>query len=141
VEYVRQTEFTERVGNSADYAPVIEFGWHFANLPWNLNFWAYYDYASGNNNPTGNVDRTFNQLVRAGHTYFGYLDLFGRQNIEDLKFRFSANPQPWLTLLAQYHMFRLASSKDALYNAAGTAIRSDPTGNQATMRATNWICS
>ena len=29
----------------------------------------------------------------------------------------------------QYHVFRLASSKDALYNAAGTAIRSDPTGN------------
>ncbi len=103
-------------------------GWHFADLPWNMSVWAYYDYASGTADPTGNVDQTFNQLFPAGHTYFGYLDVVGRQNIRDLNFQLSSNPQPWLTLLMQYHIFHLASSKDALYNAAGVATRQDPTG-------------
>jgi len=107
-------------------------GWNFADCPGNLSFWAYYDYASGNPDPAGTVHRTFNQLFPAGHTYFGYLDLVGRQNIRDLNFQLNANPQPWLSLLMQYHIFHLASAKDALYDSAGKAIRDDPTGAAGT---------
>src|SRR5712692_7363695 len=32
----------------------------------------------------------------------------------------------------QYHIFRLDASRDALYNAGGTAIRKDPTGKAGT---------
>jgi hypothetical protein len=107
-------------------------GWHFADLPGNLSVWAYYDFASGNSDPAGTVHQTFNQLFPAGHTYFGYLDLVGRQNIHDLNFQVAANPQPWLTLLMQYHVFRLAAAKDALYSSSGSVLRDDPTGKAGT---------
>lgn len=110
-------------------AATAGLGWHFADLPWNVSLWAYYDYASGTQDPSSaEVYRTFNQLFPAGHTYFGYIDLVGRQNIHDLNFQLESNPQPWLQLRTQYHIFRLPATKDALYNAAGIPIRSDPTG-------------
>src|SRR5262249_17890343 len=51
---------------------------------WRMNptLWAYYDYASGTQDPTVNGrSQTFNQLFPFGHYYFGWLDLVGRQNI------------------------------------------------------------
>jgi hypothetical protein len=105
------------------------FGYHFPCLPWNPEVWAYYDFASGDKDPTGPGSyRTFNQLFPYGHYYLGFLDLVGRQNIRDLNFQFSVNPQPWITSLVQFHRFWLDARKDALYNAAGVPIRRDPTG-------------
>lgn len=109
-------------------AATAGLGWHFADLPGNISYWTYFDWASGTPDPAAGVDRTFNQLFPAGHTYFGYLDLVGRQNIEDLNFQLESNPEPWLQLRLQYHIFRLAAAKDALYNASGSPIRQDPTG-------------
>lgn len=123
-----------QTGDSAGRTVNAQFGtaglgWHFADLPWNISFWTYYDYATGTQDPvSGNVNRTFNQLFAAGHTYFGYIDLVGRQNIKDLNFQLEMNPQPWLQLRAQYHIFQLAATKDFLYNASGAPIRRDPTG-------------
>ena len=37
-------------------------------------------------------------------------------------------PTNWITCLAQYHVLRLDSEFDALYNSAGNAVRRDPTG-------------
>jgi hypothetical protein len=37
-----------------------------------------------------------------------------------------------VTFWTQYHHFWLASANDALYNAAGNAVRRDPTGNAGT---------
>ncbi len=104
-------------------------GYQFKDCPWNPQFWAYYDYASGDPDPrnTG-THRTFNQLFPFGHYYMGYLDLVGRQNINDINFQAVAYPTKWITLLTQYHIFRLAADKDALYGAAGQVLRRDPTG-------------
>jgi Alginate export len=104
-------------------------GWHFARLPWNINFWTYFDYASGTQDPaSSNVSRTFNQLFSAGHTYFGAIDVVGRQNIQDLNFQLELNPTKWIQFKTQYHIFKLSATRDALYNSGGTAIRRDPTG-------------
>ncbi|MCX7665094.1 MAG: alginate export family protein [Gemmataceae bacterium] len=118
------------VGNRTQDAQMLTtgLGWHFANLPWNISLWAYFDYASGTSEPASGVSRTFNQLFPAGHTYFGYIDLVGRQNIQDLNFQLELNPQPWILLRAQYHIFQLAVKQDALYNAGGVPLRRDPTG-------------
>ena len=103
-------------------------GWHFTDLPFNPTVWAYYDYASGDQDPNDNNFGTFNQLFPFGHYYLGFIDLVGRQNIHDLNFHLITNPRPWLTLLAQYHIFDLASANAPLFNAGGVPIRSDPTG-------------
>lgn len=110
-------------------AAVVRLWWHFADLPGNVSFWTYCDYATGTQDPSSRgVDRTFNQLFGGNHSYFGYLDLVGRQNIRDLYFQIESNPQPWVQLRMQYYMFHLAATRHALYNLSGTPIRRDPTG-------------
>jgi hypothetical protein len=104
-------------------------GYHFAKQPMNPVFWAMYDYASGDTQPNaGSIFGTFNQLFPFGHYYFGWLDLVGRQNIQDFNMHLYLYPTKWITLWTQYHHFRLASQRDGLYNVAGTILRRDPTG-------------
>ena len=112
---------------------VAGLGYRFAEVPWNPTFWAYYEYASGDPNPTGTTTyRTFNQLFPQGHNYFGYADIVGRQNIKDINFQFSVTPEQWMNLSVQYHIFHLDSAKDALYNSRGVAIRQDVKGLSGT---------
>jgi hypothetical protein len=110
----------------------VGLGYHF-DMPMDPQFWIYNEYASGDRNPgAGHYRGTFNQLFPFGHYYFGFLDQVGRQNIDDLNMQFALYPAKWIQTVVQYHMFRLDSAKDALYNAAGNAIRRDPTGRAGT---------
>lgn len=101
-------------------------GYNFKDATWTPTVWACYDYASGG--PTTGTAHTFNQLFPFGHYYLGWIDQVGRQNIHDLNFHLYLYPTKWLTAWAQFHSFWLADKSDALYNAAGNAIRRDPTG-------------
>jgi len=103
-------------------------GYHWEELEWSPTVWAYYDFASGDNQPNTGTVTTFNQLFAFGHYYLGWIDQVGRQNIHDLNFHLYAYPTKWLTTWVQFHCFWLASRRDALYNAAGVAVRRDPTG-------------
>jgi hypothetical protein len=104
-------------------------GYHAKDLPWSPTAWVYYDYASGDSTPNVGTAHTFNQLFPFGHYYLGWADLVGRQNIQDLNAHLYLYPTKWITLWLQYHNFWLADPHDALYNAAGNAIRRDPTGS------------
>jgi len=103
-------------------------GRHFKDAPLTPTFWIYYDYASGDKNPNMGNYNTFNQLFPFGHYYLGWIDQVGRQNIHDINAHLFLYPTNWVTLWTQYHHFRLDSSRDALYNAAGVPTRRDPTG-------------
>jgi hypothetical protein len=121
--------------NQIDSAGAVStgIGYQFANVPMNPQFWIYNDWASGGQNPlTGNVHGTFDQLFAWGHLYFGYLDLVGRQNIDDVSMQFGFFPTKWILTTVQNHVFHLVSPRDALYNSAGTPIRSSPTGTAGT---------
>ncbi|HTU16695.1 MAG TPA: alginate export family protein [Gemmataceae bacterium] len=105
-------------------------GYNFRKLPLNPTVWVYYDHASGQPGPPGStsVHQTFDQLFPFGHYYFGMMDITGRQNINDFHTDLSFFPTKWWTVWAQYHVLRLDSPFDALYNSAGVATRIDPTG-------------
>ena len=90
--------------------------------------WAYYDWASGDKDPTDTTHGTFNQYFPLAHKYFGFMDIIGRQNIQDANVLFTLQPTNKVKLLAWYHIFHLQSDTDALYNAAGAPIYQDPTG-------------
>jgi hypothetical protein len=121
-------------GSWADQAILAQFasvnlGYYFKDVWATPTVWASYDYASGDPDPfqTGQR-RTFNQLFQFGHYYFGFADVVGRQNIRDWNLQAYAYPAKWLTTGVQFHVFRLDSNKDALYNFAGVPIRRDPSG-------------
>jgi hypothetical protein len=110
-------------------------GYAFRDLPWQPQFWAYYDYASGSPVRDSTAEfGTFNQLFPFGHYYFGYLDEIGRENIHDLNFQAAFYPTKWITGVVQYHVFRLDQARDALYGTATgyTTERFDPTGKAGT---------
>jgi len=90
--------------------------------------WAYYDWASGDANPTDGVHGTFNQYFPLGHKYFGFMDIIGRQNIEDFNVLATLQPHDKVKFLMWYHLFRLEEARDGVYNAGGGLIYRDPTG-------------
>lgn len=107
-------------------------GYEWVDLPWKPTLWAYHDWASGDDKPTDRRHGTFNQLFPLAHKYFGFADLVARQNIRDLNFLLTSQPTEKTKLLVWWHIFHLDDSRDALYNAAGAPIRSDPTGRAGT---------
>jgi hypothetical protein len=104
-------------------------GWNFKDVWAKPTIWFGYDYASGDPDPNNTGQhRTFNQLFQFGHYYYGFMDVTGGQNIRDWNVQAYAYPVNWLTTGIQYHIFRLDSNKDALYNFAGQVLRQDRTG-------------
>lgn len=88
------------------------------DVKWTPTVWLWYDYASGDDDPGGDIN-TFNQLEPLAHKYFGWTDLVGRQNIHDLNFQLILKPHEKVTLIGWAHFLWLAESRDGLYNPAG----------------------
>lgn len=79
---------------------------------WKPEFWVYYDWASGDDT----VGNGFHHYVPRAHYYMGFMDLFGRRNIEDINIQVTVKPTNKLTVLAWCHFFSLANGNDVPYN-------------------------
>lgn len=108
-------------------------GYTFGETPWKPRIGAGIDWASGDKNPFDRKVETFDSLFQAGHKYFGYIDLIGRQNVLDIYANVMTTPitdkvktETW------YHCFWLDSDTDALYNVAGVPGRRDRSGHSGT---------
>jgi hypothetical protein len=84
--------------------------------------YAEFDYASGDGEPGGHVG-TFNQLQPSAHSFLGYMDFIGRQNIVNSLVGVTVSPVRNLTLSLQQYFFWRASERDALYNKQGVVLR------------------
>jgi hypothetical protein len=86
--------------------------------PWKPELWCYYDWASGGDRlGAGNG---FHHLFPLGHKYLGYMDLFGRSNIQSPNVLFTVQPHKRLQLLAWYYYFFLDTAADTPYNVTMT---------------------
>lgn len=88
-------------------------------IPWQPNFWAYFDYASGSGNPNGGTTNTFAQQYGLTHAFLGQIDNIARQNIIDYNLKFTVKPVTQFSFQTQYHYFDLANSHDTLYTITG----------------------
>jgi hypothetical protein len=111
---------------------VAGVGYWFKNVPTSPTLWAYYDYASGTQNPSSNLHQTFNPLFPFGHTYFAGLDTIGRENIRDFHVEYASFVTDWFRVSGGYHALSLDSAKDALYSPSGSVVRQDTTGKSGT---------
>ncbi|MCA9123656.1 MAG: alginate export family protein [Planctomycetaceae bacterium] len=107
----------------------IGLGHDFEQVCWKPSLWLYYDWASGDADPTDGKVGTANQYFPLGHKYLGWMDIVGRQNIEDLNMLLTLQLADNWKFLAWYHAFWLQQSRDALYDAGGAPIYHDPTGS------------
>ena len=87
-------------------------GRKLSSFSWKPELWLYYDWASGDDT----VGNGFHHYVPRAHYYLGFMDLFGRRNIEDLNILLTAKPTRKLSLLAWCHFFSLANGNDVPYN-------------------------
>ena len=97
---------------------------------WNPIVWAWYDWASGEEDPANVArgDNGFDHLFPLAHKYNGFMDLFGRRNLNDINFQFiTPILGPKVKLLLWYHHFFLDqlttpySVTMAPFNAANVA--------------------
>lgn len=87
-------------------------GRKFESVLWTPTLWLYYDWASGDNTP-GSGYHHYQPLV---HKYLGFMDLFGRRNIEDANVLLTMQPHEKLKLLMWYHIFHMENINDVPYN-------------------------
>jgi hypothetical protein len=78
---------------------------------WNPVRWTYYDYAAGSNT----LGNGFHHLFPLGHRYLGFMDLFGRRNIESINVLLTMQPHERVTLLAWYYYLWLENPNDVPY--------------------------
>ena len=84
----------------------------FKDVCWKPEVWVFYDFASG----SGRTGNGFHTYVQRAHYYLGFMDLFGRRNLEDVNARLTLKPADELTFVVWYHYFSLATGKDVPYN-------------------------
>lgn len=96
--------------------------------PWEPNFWVFYDWASGDRNPTNGTTNTFHQQYGLVHAYLGLIDNIARQNISDINWRATVKPTKQLNCQAAMHYFNLASNQDVLYTITGAPLGAQGTG-------------
>jgi hypothetical protein len=74
--------------------------------------WVYYDYAGGDNV----IGNGFHHLFPLSHKYFGFMDLFGRRNIESINCQLTLQPHEKVKILAWWYYLWLESGNDVPYN-------------------------
>jgi hypothetical protein len=97
----------------------LGLGRKFELVRWKPTLWAYYDWASGDGTYDVNgkaVGSGFYHYEPLAHKYLGFMDLYGRRNIESVNLLLTMKPHEKLTLLAWYYYFWLQTADDVPYN-------------------------
>jgi hypothetical protein len=87
---------------------------------WKPALWCYYDYASGG--AARGAITGFHHQFPLAHKYLGFMDLFGRSNIESPNVLLTLQPHKKLKVLAWYYYFFLEDRRDTPYNINMTAF-------------------
>ena len=102
---------------------------------WKPSVWVYYDWASGDGLGAGDGNG-YHHLFPLAHKYLGFMDLFGRRNIESPNVLLTVQPHEKLKLLLWYYYFRLQNGNDTPYSVvmtpfnAGVAPTSSDLGHE-----------
>jgi len=101
-------------------AYAIKAGYTIPNAPVGLRVGAEYDYASGTDATSTDME-TFIQLFPTNHDKYGTMDQQGWSNMKAWNVNVSAKPTPKLGVRLDYWNFALAEEADGWYSAAGTS--------------------
>jgi hypothetical protein len=89
-------------------------GHKWSQRDWKPVLWLNYDWASGGN--LQGARRGFDHLFPLGHKYLGFMDLYGRSNINTPNVQLTFQPHEKLTVLVWYYYFFLDRLDDTPYN-------------------------
>jgi len=114
------------------YAVVAQGGYTLKEVWGTPRFGLEYDYSSGDDDPFDDKHQTLDNLYPTNHKFYGYMDFFSLQNMQDIRMIFQIKPTPRLSVAVEGHAFWLANTSDSFYNAGGVArggANPTPAGN------------
>lgn len=103
-------------------------GYTATNWPWKPRVGFGVDYASGDQDPFDDIHQTWNPLFPSNHSWLGYLDQIGRQNLWSENVNLKLRPTDNITSQIIWYNYSLASTRDALYNKSQQPVRRFPYG-------------
>lgn len=110
------------------YTYCVRLGYTAKGVAWKPRVGVEWNTASGDDNPADGDAGTFDNLYPTNHQFYGYADLVGLQNVQDIALAVSAHPAKRCRVGLAYHVFSLAEEKGAWYRSNGTALLQDATG-------------
>jgi hypothetical protein len=116
------TQFGENTSGSPHRAGFATggLGYKWADRCWQPQVWCYYDWASGGD--VLGAGQGFNHLFPLAHKYLGYMDLFGRSNIQSPNVQLTLQPHSKLKLLAWYYYLFLDTRADTPYTVVMSPV-------------------
>ncbi len=92
-------------------------------LPWAPKLLSEFNHASGDRNPTDGVTQTFDQLYPTNHDKYGFMDLVGLRNMNNVRLGLSVKPCSQVTLSSDFHWFFRDAKEEAWFSAYGVSAR------------------
>lgn len=119
-------QFGTNADNSSHGAGAVTagLGRKFSGMTYSPTLWAYYDWASGDNT----VGNGYHHYEPLAHKYNGFMDIFGRRNLQDANLQLTANVTEKVQFLVWYHYLQLANGNDVPYNVDMTAFNGQTAG-------------
>ena len=102
------------------FAGTVGAGYNF-DVPWKPRIYAEYNYASGDGNAADKQIGTFQNLFPTNHPFYGIMDVFSWQNLQNAMLSFKVTPVKDVTMQVDYNAFWLADTNDTWYRANGLA--------------------
>lgn len=91
-----------------------------------------YNFGSGDDDPTDNKHKTFDNLYPLNHAYYGYMDLFSLQNIHNLELTANMNVAKIFSFRLAFQSFWLhQNDTDAWYNAGLGVVRNSAVADES----------
>lgn len=101
------------------WATHLQGGYTFADVAAKPRAGVFYDFATGDDNPSDGENNTFLNMFPTNHKFYGYMDAFAWKNLHDAGLSVNAKPTDKLTLRCDQHFFWLATTNDGWYRANG----------------------
>lgn len=99
----------------------VDEGYNFVNMAWKPRIGVEYNYGTGDSDPAYGEVGTFQNLFPTNHKFYGYLDVFSLQNMQNVAINLSASPTEKLKLTLDAHAFWIVDTNDSWYRANGTS--------------------
>ncbi len=126
---------TNGANNHEAGAWTASIGREFECVAWKPVLWLNYDWASG----SSVVGNGFHHQFPLAHAYLGWMDFFGRRNIEDFNAKLVLSPSERVQLIGWWHLFNRQNGNDTPYdvgmNSYGTAAGSQYLGQELDLMA------
>lgn len=100
-----------------------ELGYTFANTSGTPRFYAEYNHASGDRNPTDGTVGTFDNLFPTNHNKYGLIDFMSLKNMNNVMLGASVKPHSKVHMASEFHWFFLDAKESAWFNASGGVFR------------------